>query len=139
MQWTMPHRVLQIVAALIALAAATSFILGIVNAPQRSGRLPGEKLGGVAGSATAIDAPDATPLSDERIEGPPEPTPEEKAKAEAKKAEAEAAAAENDESDAASAAGNAAAPPLVRPIPPITGNTASQTLGGPPAVDEPPH
>ncbi|CAN7496536.1 hypothetical protein LJR225_003501 [Phenylobacterium sp. LjRoot225] len=137
MQWTMPHRVLQIVAALIGLAAVTSFVLGIINAPLRSARLPGEKLGGVAGSATAIDAPDATPLSNERIEGPAPPTAEEIAKAEAKKAEAEAG--NTDADDDAAPTVNVPAPPLVRSIPPATGNTADQTLGGPPAPDEPPH
>ncbi|WP_324086156.1 hypothetical protein, partial [Phenylobacterium sp.] len=76
MQWTMPHRVLQIVAGLISLAAVSAFVMGIVNAPQRGGRLPGEKATAGAGPAAAIDAVDATPLSNERIEGPPQPTPE---------------------------------------------------------------
>jgi hypothetical protein len=131
----MPHRVLQIVAALIGLAALTSFVLGIVSAPQHSARLPGEKLGGAPGSAAVIDAPDATPLSNERIGGEAPPSEEETAKVETKKAEAEA---DDGEEDAAPAA-NTAAPPLVRSIPPAAGNTSDQTLGGPPAADEPPH
>jgi hypothetical protein len=142
MQWTMPHRVLQIVASLIGLAAAISFALGVVNAPQRGAHLPGEKLGGPAGSAAAIDAADATPLGDERIEGPPQPTPEELAKAkadeEAKKAQAEADAGNSDDDDEA-ALGNTAPPPLLRPIPPVARPNVDQTLGGPPAADEPPH
>lgn len=144
MQWTMPPRVLQIVAALISLAAVTAFVLGIVSAPQRGGRLPGERVAGQADAAAPIDAADATPLSGERIEGPPQPTPEEleakaKAEAEAKaKAEAEAAAREAEAETAA--AGNATATPLPAPSPSAPLSTPSdQTLGGPPAADEPPH
>jgi hypothetical protein len=139
MQWTMPHRVLQIVAGLIALAAVSAFTMGIINAPQRGGRLPGAKAGAVAGAAAVIDAPDATPLSNERIEGPPQPTPEElaqaKADAEAKAEEAEAGNTDADDDKAA--VPSTAAPPLLRPPPPVA--TADQTLGGPPAPDEPPH
>jgi hypothetical protein len=140
MYWTMPHRVLQIVATMIVLAAITAFALGVLNAPQR-GRLPGEKAASGA-PAAAIDATDATPLVDQRLDGPPEPTPEEleaKAKAEEEaKAKAEAEAHERAAAEAA-AAGNA--PVLAVPRPPIAGNTATpdQTLGGPPAPDEPPH
>jgi hypothetical protein len=140
MSWTMPPRVLQIVAAMIVLAAITAFALGVMNAPER-GRLPGEKPGAPQPAAAAIDATDATPLVNERIEGPPPPTPEElaaKAKAEAEaKAKAEAEAAER-EAAALAAAGNAP----VLTLPPAAGNTApppAQTLGGPPAPDEPPH
>lgn len=141
MQWTMPHRVLQIVAGLIALAAVSSLVMGIINAPQRGGRLPGAKVSGAAGPATVIEAPDATPLSNERIEGPPQPTPEElaqaKAEAEAKAAEAEAADEAN-EAAAPPPASVAPAPLILRPPTP-SGATNDQTLGGPPAADEPPH
>lgn len=141
MQWTMPHRVLQIVAGLIVLASVSAFTMGIINAPQRGGRLPGAKAG-AAGVAAVIDAPDATPLSNERIEGPPQPTPEElaqaKADAEAKAEEADAGNTDDDD-DKAAAPSTAAAPPLLRPPPPVAGNATDQTLGGPPAPDEPPH
>ena len=94
MQWSMPPRVLQVVAGLIGLSALGAFTLGVINAPSR-GRLPGERSDGASGSL--IQATEATPLSQERIEGPPEPaplTPEEQAKLEeAKAAKAEAAAA----------------------------------------------
>jgi hypothetical protein len=142
MQWTMPHRVLQIVASLIALAAVTAFVLGIVGAPQRGGRLPGEKSLGVAGTGAAIDAEDATPLSNERIEGPPPPVANDEAKDEDKE-EADAGNADTDQ-----ASGNAPAPaaaanqtPLLKPVKPAApaGNAPEQTLGGPPAPDEPPH
>lgn len=142
MQWTMPHRVLQIVAGLIGLAAVGAFVMGIVNAPQRGGRLPGEKAAAGAGLGTAIDAADATPLSNERIEGPPQPTPEELAQAKADaeaKAEAEAGNADADDQALAPPPVTAPAPPVLRPPPPPTTDTSGQTLGGPAAPDEPPH
>jgi NADH-quinone oxidoreductase subunit I len=51
--------------------------MGIINAPDRGGRLPGERAAarGGAGPATAINAADATPLSQERIESAPKPAP----------------------------------------------------------------
>jgi len=128
MQWTMPHRVLQLVAGLIGLAAIGAFALGIMNAPQRGGRLPGEKAAGAgAPAAAAIDATDATPLVDERIEGPPPPTPEEIAAAKAKEEEA---ARKKEEEEAAKAAEQAALqqalgntpPPTIRPVNPPAGN-----------------
>lgn len=139
MQWTMPHRVLQIVAGLISLAAVSAFVMGVVNAPQRGGRLPGEKAAG-AEPATAIDAADATPLSNERIEGPPEPTPEELAQAKADaEAKAEAEAGNSDAADQANEPPVITPPPVLRPPPPATTDTSGQTLGGPAAADEPPH
>ena len=136
MQWTMPPRVLQIVASLLVLAATASFVMGVLSAPQHGGRLPGEKVAGAAASGAAIDATDATPLADERIEGPPPPSANDQAKEEDKAAEADAG-----NSDAESAA-----PPPTVNVPPATANPAapgnaapSQTLGGPPAPDEPPH
>lgn len=93
MQWSMPHRVQQVVAGLLGLTALTAFTLGVLNAPDR-GRLPGERADGASGAL--IQATEATPLSQERIEGPPEPvplTPEQQAKLdEEKAAKAEAAA-----------------------------------------------
>jgi septal ring-binding cell division protein DamX len=89
----MPHRVLQVVATLIVLIAISAFTLGVVNAPQR-GRMPGEKVAGEAGAAP-LAATDATPLSQDRIEGltsTRELTPEEKEKAEADKEAKEEAA-----------------------------------------------
>jgi hypothetical protein len=139
MQWTMPHRVLQIVAGLISLAAVSAFAMGIINSPQRGGRLPGEKAAAGAGPATAIDAADATPLSNDRIEGPPQPTPEEIAQAKADaEAKAEAEAGNSDTDEDATPPPAAAPPPLLKPLPPPT-DTSGQTLGGPAAPDEPPH
>jgi hypothetical protein len=85
MNWSMPRPVLQVVAVAIGAVALGAFTLGVVNAPSR-GRLPGERGDGKGGAA--IEAVEATPLSQERIEGPPpppEPTPEELAKLEADK------------------------------------------------------
>jgi hypothetical protein len=131
MQWSMPHRVLQAVAGLIVLVALSAFTLGVVNAPQR-GRMPGERAPGDTG-ASPIQATEATPLSQERIEGPPPPvelTPEEKAKQEADK-EAKAAAK-------LAAAGVVTPPPPTLPVAPpdkvgeILQNTA-------PPQEDPPH
>ena len=123
MQWTMPHRVLQIVASVIVLAAVASFAMGVITAPQRGGRLPGEKPGGSGRPATAIDATDATPLSNERIEGPPPPANDE--------AKTEEAASEADAGNSDEDAGASAGPAPAGDAPPV--------LGGPPAPDEPPH
>jgi hypothetical protein len=107
MQWSMPHRVLQVVAGLIVLTALTAFVLGVVNAPGR-GRLPGERAA-KGEDAAPLEATEATPLSQERIEGPPPPAPltdEQKAKLEADKAAKAAAAAA------------AQAPPIIAQAPP---------------------
>lgn len=138
MQWSMPPRVLQVVAGLIGLTAVGAFTLGIVNAPSR-GRLPGERADGATGSL--IQATEATPLSQERIEGPPEPaplTPEEQAKAdEAKAAKSEAAVAAR-----LAAAGirpappPSAAPPPAAPAPDRVGELLDNAN---PPPEEPPH
>jgi hypothetical protein len=127
MQWTMPRPVLQLIASLIGLAAVGAFALGIMNAPHRGGRLPGAKTASTSGpAAAAIEATEATPLVDERIEGPPPPTPEEIAAAKAKEEEA---ARKKEEEEAARAAEQAALeqalgntpPPTIRPVnPPAT-------------------
>jgi hypothetical protein len=136
MQWSMPHRALQVVAGLLGLVALSAFTLGIVNAPNR-GRLPGERAsqatGGVA-PASALPAAEATPLSQERIEGAPpaaELTPEEKADQEAEKlvkAQADATA------KAPAATGASAAPAApVAPVPVVP----SVESPAPPAEEAP--
>ena len=116
MQWSMPHRVLQVVAGLIVLIALTAFTLGAINALPR-GRLPGEKSDGDS-SAAPLEATDATPLSQERIEGPPPPAPltdEQKAKLDAdKEAKAEADAAAKLAAD--NTARPSGAPPAAAPV-----------------------
>ena len=109
MNWSMPQPVLQWVAGALAFVSLAAFTLGVVTAPGR-GRLPGEQVRGQSGEA--IQALDATPLTEERIEGPPPPkelTPEEKAKLEEEKAAREAAAA------LAKAAAPTTAPPVPTP------------------------
>jgi hypothetical protein len=131
MQWSMPHRVLQAVAGLLVLVALSAFTLGVVNAPQH-GRMPGERASGDNGPAP-IQATEATPLSQERIEGPPPPpelTPEEKARQEADR-EARAAA----KLDALGAA--APAPPTL-PVPPPD-KVGEILQSAPPPPEEPPH
>ena len=133
MQWSMPHRVLQVVAGFIVLVAVSAFTLGVVNAPTR-GRMPGEKVGGSAG-ATPLAATDATPLSQDRIEGafqPRELTDEEKEKLqEEKEARQEAA-------DAAKAAAATAPPGVVVPGP-VTAPAAAEAPPPPPPQEEAPH
>ena len=136
MQWSMPHRVLQTVAGLIVLVAVSAFAMGVLNAPQR-GRMPGEKAAGQTGAAP-LAATDATPLSQDRIEGlaPRELTPEEKEKAEAEKEAREEAA------DAIKAAA-ATTPPGVN-IPGMPGASPADKAGEPapvipPSPDEAPH
>ena len=139
MQWSMPHRVQQVVAGLLGLTALTAFTLGVINAPDR-GRLPGERADGASGAL--IQATEATPLSQERIEGPPEPaplTPEEQAKLdEAKAAKAEAAAAAR-----LAAAGVRPAPPPLTAAPPASTGPAPDRVGDildtAPPPEEPPH
>lgn len=133
MHWTMPHRVLQLVASLIVLAALTAFVLGLMSAPQRGGRLPGQKVAGApaASGAAPIEAAEATPLSQERIEGPP--PAEEKPKEEEPPPEAANEAAPTDQ-----AAGNAPLiiPPPPAPAPPQPADQNAATAFPP---DEPPH
>ena len=94
MNWSMPRPVVQAVAVVLMASAVGSFVLGVATAPAR-GRLPGERLDGVTGQP--IQAQDATPLSDDRIQGvapPAELSDEEKARlADEKEAKEEAAAA----------------------------------------------
>src|SRR5579859_6431427 len=130
MQWSMPRRVLQVVAVLIGLISVSAFAAGIINAPSR-GRMPGEKVAGQAGGA-ALVATDATPLGADRIEGlaPRELTPEEKEKLEADKEAKE-------EADEAVKAAAATAPPGVS-VPAAPAAVASETPPAPPP-DEAPH
>jgi cell division septation protein DedD len=134
MQWSMPHRVLQVVAGVIVFIALAAFTLGVVNAPQR-GRLPGERADGGSGATAApLAATEATPLSQERIEGPPPPpelTAEQKARQDADK-EAKA------EADAARAPASAAPPATAaEPVTPTPTLQAPEPAAAPP--DEAPH
>lgn len=136
MNWSMPQPVLQLVAGVIGVACVGAFTLGVVTAPGR-GRLPGEKLGGQAGEA--IQALDATPLGEERIEGPPPPkalTPEEKAKLEEERA-AKAAAAALAKADAGAATPAAVpTPTLQAPADPV--GDVLQKAPAPPPPEDPP-
>ena len=134
MQWSMPHRVLQVVATLIVLVALSAFTLGVVNAPQR-GRMPGEKVAGQAGG-TPLVATDATPLGADRIEGlaPRELTPEEKEKLEADKE------AKEEATEAAQAAAATAPPGVTANASPAAPTGPIPTEAPPaPAPDEAPH
>jgi hypothetical protein len=115
MNWSMPRPALQVVASLLGAACLGAFALGVVTAPPR-GRLPGEQPAGATGQV--LQAKEATPLGEDRIEGAPEPTPltpEEKAKLEEeKKAKAAALALAKAEADKGAPVG----PEAVLPLPP---------------------
>jgi len=135
MQWSMPHRVLQVVAGLIVLVALSAFTMGVINAPQR-GRMPGEKVAGASGAAPLV-ATEATPLSQDRIEGAPPPrelTPEEKEKAEADKEAKQEAADAAKEAAATTPPGVAAPPAPILPAGPPPPETPPA-----PSPDEAPH
>lgn len=132
MIWTMPRPVLTWVAGLLGAAALGSFVMGIINAPERGGRLPGERAAGQpAGGVAVINATEATPLSQERIEAPAKPAP---------KATNTDASDDEDTSDQAptnaippAKALNATPPTVVTPAP------VNATPATPPPEDEPPH
>ena len=141
MQWTMPHRVLQVVAGLLVAVALSAFTLGVVNGPQH-GRLPGERAAsGGSAPVPAVQATDATPLTQERIEGPAPAvplTPEQKAQADADKAAKLA--------DAAKLAANGVAPPAAKGAPAPSAALAAAPAApaekpaeAPPPSEEPPH
>lgn len=145
MEWTMPRAVVKTVAALLALIAIAALVMGVLGAPER-GRLPGQDQAASIGgpSAPPMEAAEATPLDDERIEGPPPPkelTPEEKAKLEeekAVKAEADAAKAEAAKAEESKAA--IAAKPNTAPAA-GSGDRVGDLLDGvtPLPAEEPPH
>jgi len=136
MKWSMPRPVLQIVATGLGVVWIGAFAFAAFTAPPR-GRLPGE--GPRGASAEVLQAADATPLLDERIQGAPEPeelTEEEKAALEAEKqAKAEAAAL----AKAEAAKGAPAGPEALIPVPPpaVAKVEATAPPPPPPKVEEP--
>lgn len=138
MKWSMPRPVLQVVAALVAVAWLGSFTLGVATAPERS-RLPGEGAGGV--SAEVIEAQEAMPLVDERIQGAvqeqEELTPEEQAALEAeKKAKAEAAALAKVEAEKGAPVSPVVAP-ILTPPPTAKIEPVEKAAPPPPKLEEP--
>ena len=135
MNWSMPRPVLQGVAALLVTACAASLIWGIVSAPPR-GRLPGVA---PAGAGEPLQAQDATPLTEERIEGAPEPIPlteEEKTALEAeKKAKEEAALLARAEAAKGAPAGPEAI--VAEPPPSAPAAPAPEAPPPPPKQEEP--
>lgn len=133
--WRMPQPVLQAVAVAIAVLSVGSFAAGVATAPSRS-RLPGERLDGVTGQP--IQAQEATPLTEERIQGAApaaELSDEEKARlAEAKEAKDAAEALAKAENAAGVITPGAAAPAATGPAEP------APAAAPPPAakVEEPP-
>ena len=137
MNWSMPRPVLQWVAALLAAISLGSLTLGVLTAPGR-GPLPGEVTKG--GGGQPLQAQDATPFTDERIEGAPLPvalTEEEKAKLEADKlARAEAAALTRAEAEKGAPAGPEAVVAVAAP-PTLAEKVESPDRPPPPKDEEP--
>jgi len=138
MNWTMPRPVLKLVAVLIGVVSLGAFTTGVLTAPPR-GRLPGERLDGVTGQP--IEARDATPLVDERIQGAPEPVPlteEEKARLEAEKlAKAEALALAKAEAEKGAPAGPGGGASLPVAAPPENVSEAPEKPPSPAKPEEP--
>jgi hypothetical protein len=67
--WSMPDKILRIVAGLLAACCVGGFVLGVMGAPSR-GRLPGEAAPGAGDAPMA--AAEAQPLNNEEL-GPPKP------------------------------------------------------------------
>lgn len=133
--WRMPQPVLQAVAVAIAVLSVGSFVAGVATAPARS-RLPGERLDGVTGQP--VQAQEATPLTEERIQGAApavELSDEEKARlAEEKEAKEAAEALAKAEGAPGVITPGAAAPAAASPAEP------APAAAPPPAakVEEPP-
>jgi hypothetical protein len=117
MTWSMPRPVLQLVALALGLACVGAFVMGALTA-RPPARLPGEDAAG-GPTTQVIQAQEAQPFVEERIEGPPEPPPiteEERQRLEAEKAaKAEEAARAKAEAEAAAAAAAAAEKTLEPP------------------------
>jgi outer membrane biosynthesis protein TonB len=129
MEWTMPRNVLHWVAGLLGAAALGSFVMGIVNAPERGGRVRGERPSGQSGAVSVINATEATPLAQERIEAAPKPAPK---------------ATNTDDEDEDQTATNAtnATPPTKATnatLPPVPTVPTPAETPQPPPEDEPPH
>lgn len=140
MNWSMPRPVLQMVAAALALVSIAAFAMGVAGA-KGPARLPGETPSPVG---EPIIAQEATPLTDERLQGaddgPDELTPEEKAKAEAEaKAKAEADAAAKAEAEKGAAAGPVGGAPAAQPAaqPDRIGEALEKAQPAPPKLEEP--
>ena len=140
MTWSMPRPVLQLVASVLVAVCLGAFALGVFTAPSR-GRLPGE--GPVGKSGEVLQAQEAKPLIDERIEGratEDELTPEEKAELEEeKKAKEVAAALARAEAEKGAPPGPESAP-ILTPLPPPAKVEAPPPPPPPPSpkVEEPP-
>jgi hypothetical protein len=133
MIWTMPRPLVQAAGGLLALTAAGSFTMGVINAPER-GRLPGERPPGAAKTAAApIVATEATPLAQERIEAAPPPPPKEEKPDEAKTEEAAADQADQPTLPVPPKAANATQPQPIGQVPTDENSTA------PLPEEEPPH
>lgn len=134
MNWSMPRPALQAVAVVLGVAWLGAFAFAAVTAEGRGGRLPGQKVDAVTGQP--IQAQEATPLTDDRLQGAQPAvalSDEEKAKLdEAREAKEEAAAAAK-----AEAAGVQPAQPAAQPAAPSEAAPAAPPQAAP-KPEEPP-
>lgn len=140
MNWSMPRPILQIVALALGGACLASFAMGVVTA-QPPARLPGEKASDSGAAAPVIEAQEAQPLVEERIEGPPAPpplTPEERERIEAEKAAKEEAARAKAEAEQATAAGGTQPPTEKAAEPAEKAQPKAPTPKPAPRIEEPP-
>lgn len=70
--WTVPRPVLRLVALLLLACATGAFVLGVIGAEPRGGRLPGEVA--AADGAPAVSATEAQALDMDAPSPPPVPT-----------------------------------------------------------------
>lgn len=132
LMWSMPHRILRIVAGLIGLCAVGGFALGLIS----SNRGPSPDADEPAGAPAPLVAADAQPLDSE---APPAPEPRAQAKAEADEtdsnAQAKVAAAEPEPQKAPPAKTPPVAPAAAPPADKVGDLIDAVT----PPPEEPPH
>jgi hypothetical protein len=118
--------------------------LGVLHAPDRGGWRGARAPGDTSPPASVIEAPEATPLSQDRIEGPPKPV--EKPATNTQADDDEDAAASVNATAVNATATNTTAPtkPAIRgpavatnTLPPAEGQATNTTP--PPAVEAPPY
>lgn len=127
MTWTMPRRVLQIVAVLIGLCAVGGFAMGLGSTPMRRAAPADE---GPAGNAPPLVAADARPINTEEVAPPPEPEKPEEAPEEKKPVEKAPAPVEK-------APVNQVETPAPQPPADRVGDLLDAVT--PPPSDDPPH
>ena len=131
--WTMPQPVLRLVALLLLTCAVGAFVLGILGAEPRGGRLPGEGLAESDGAAP-MSATDAQALDLSPPEPPPIVVVEDEAEADAPEesaaADPQTPALQVPDDPAPAARPPAQTPPPQAPTPPANGDAIGDLVDG---------